>query len=346
MRPRSPPSSRGAAAERLIAAGQWTPGGPDITIVMDAGYDITPPARALRDLPVALVGRIHSDRVTRLPKPPRTPGVNSRPPQHGPEFRFAKPETWPAPVITTATDTMNHKKAETQAWDRFHPRPTHRSARLEHDGELPLAEDTLVRLHVEHLSKERETSPVWSWSAKTGAAPMDMNLWWQAFLRRSDPEHTFRFEKQTLSKRPARRKGPRLRTPGRMLPTAAKTPYRRGPWRRIRSGEDRWSGFTTRSIGPSATRSLATRWTFRRPTPGRRAAWRGRERLLGHGTPCDYHRARSVTHAVFPLSAVSTNPARESVPHHQITPDRRNRDSRSHSPSRPSGRTARGCHGG
>ncbi len=73
---------------------------------------------------------------------------------------------------------------------------------------------------------------------------------------------------------------------------------------------------------------------------------RGRERLLGHGTPCNHHRARSVTHAVFPLSAVSTNPARESVPHHQITPDQRNSDSRSHSPSGPSGKAARGCHGG
>lgn len=28
-----------------------------------------------------------------LPKPPRMHGVNGRPPKHGPEFRFAKPET-------------------------------------------------------------------------------------------------------------------------------------------------------------------------------------------------------------------------------------------------------------
>lgn len=31
-----------AVAERLVAAGQWTPGDPDITIVMDAGYDASP----------------------------------------------------------------------------------------------------------------------------------------------------------------------------------------------------------------------------------------------------------------------------------------------------------------
>lgn len=31
-----------AVVERLVAVGQWTPGDPDVTIVMDAGYDVTP----------------------------------------------------------------------------------------------------------------------------------------------------------------------------------------------------------------------------------------------------------------------------------------------------------------
>jgi hypothetical protein len=62
--------------ERLIAAGQWTPGDPDITIVADAVYDVTRLAWMLRDLPVELVGRIRSDRVMRLPKPPRVHGTN------------------------------------------------------------------------------------------------------------------------------------------------------------------------------------------------------------------------------------------------------------------------------
>nr|WP_275466344.1 hypothetical protein [Streptomyces noursei] len=49
--------------------------------------------------------------------------------------------------------------------------------RLEHDGELPIVEGTLVRLKVEHLSKEREAPPVWLWSSKTGATPADVDLW-------------------------------------------------------------------------------------------------------------------------------------------------------------------------
>ncbi|MEV6765030.1 transposase [Streptomyces sp. NPDC051105] len=207
---RHPTPGRGRAAHlsRSVA-----PGDPDITIVMDAGYDVTRLAWVLRDLPVELVGWIRSDRVMRLPKPsPKEYALacpqGGRPPKHGKEFRFAKPETWPEPEVTTATDTVNYGKAETQAWDRVHPRLTHRSAWLEYDGELPVIEGTLVRLKVEHLSKEREAPPVWLWSSKTGAAPADVDRWWQGFLRRFDLEHTFRFGKQTLGWTT-----PKLRTP-------------------------------------------------------------------------------------------------------------------------------------
>jgi len=63
----------------------------------------------------------------RLPKPPGTHGVNGRPSKHGPGFCFTKPETRPEPAITTAAETTDYGKAETQAWDRVHPRLTHGS---------------------------------------------------------------------------------------------------------------------------------------------------------------------------------------------------------------------------
>ncbi|WP_259294618.1 transposase [Streptomyces canus] len=114
MRPRSQPPTEGGrrAAHRR---GPVADRDPHIVIVSDAGYDVTRLAWVLRDLPVELVGRVRSDRVMRLPKPPRTHGVNGRPPKHGPEFRFTKPETWPKPAITTVTDTTHYAKAETQA---------------------------------------------------------------------------------------------------------------------------------------------------------------------------------------------------------------------------------------
>lgn len=169
----------------------------------DAGYDITRLAWILRDLPVELIGRVRGDRVMRLPKP--TPEEyaqlypkGGRPPKHGPEFRFAKPDTWPEPAVTTRTATTNYGKAVAQAWDRAHPRLTHRAAWLDHQGELPLAEGTLIRLEVEHLSKDRAAPAVWLWSSKTGADDADVDRAWQAFLRRFDLEHTFRLFKQTL----------------------------------------------------------------------------------------------------------------------------------------------------
>ena len=55
--------------DRLIAAGQWRPGDPEILIVADAGYDVTRLAFVLADLPVLLLGRLRSDRVLRLPAP-------------------------------------------------------------------------------------------------------------------------------------------------------------------------------------------------------------------------------------------------------------------------------------
>jgi hypothetical protein len=84
------------------------------------------------------------------------------------------------------------------AWDRAHPRLTHRAAWLDHEGELPLIEGTLVRLEVEHLSKDRAAPAVWLWSSKIGADDADVDRAWQAFLRRFDLEQTFRLFKQTL----------------------------------------------------------------------------------------------------------------------------------------------------
>jgi hypothetical protein len=60
-----------AVIDRLVTAGQCKPGDPQILIVADSGYDITRLADVLADLPVELVRRLRSDRVLRLPKPPR-----------------------------------------------------------------------------------------------------------------------------------------------------------------------------------------------------------------------------------------------------------------------------------
>ena len=83
-------------AERIIAAGHWRDGDPDILVVFDAGYDLTRLAWLLRDLPVEVLGRLRSDRVMYFPAPPRQPGTSGRPIRHGAAFKLADPATWPA----------------------------------------------------------------------------------------------------------------------------------------------------------------------------------------------------------------------------------------------------------
>jgi len=183
---------------RLAGAGHWGEGDPPILVIFDAGYDVARLAWLLADLPVEVLGRLRSDRVMQLPAPPRQPGTLGRPRKHGGELALADPATWPAPQITTSTVTSRYGMAAAAAWDQVHPRLTHRSAWLDHDGDLPVIEGTLIRLQVDHLPGDRDPKPVWLWWSATSALPGDVDRLWQGFLRRFDLEHTFRLFKQVL----------------------------------------------------------------------------------------------------------------------------------------------------
>jgi len=183
---------------RLIEAGHWREGDPAILVIVDAGYDVPRLAWQLSGLPVELPGRLRCDRVMQLPAPPRQPGTTGRPRKHGGELALADPATWPPPRVTTSTATSRYGTALAAAWDRVHPRLTHRSAWLDHDGPLPVIDGTLIRLQVDHLPGDRDPKPVWLWSSATGAAPDEVDRLWPAFLRRFDLEHTFRLFKQVL----------------------------------------------------------------------------------------------------------------------------------------------------
>jgi hypothetical protein len=194
---------------RLIAAGHWREGDPLILVIFDAGYDVTRLSFLLADLPARVLGRLRSDRVMQLPAPPRQPATRGRPRRHGGQLALSDPATWPAPQVTTSTPTTRYGIALAAAWDRVHPRLTHRAAWLDHDGPLPVIEGTLIRLQVDHLPGDRNPKPVWLWWSGTGALPADVDRCWQAFLRRFDLEHTFRLFKQVLGWTT-----PKIRDPG------------------------------------------------------------------------------------------------------------------------------------
>lgn len=197
----------------LIDQGQWEAGDDDILIVFDAGYDAPRMAHLLDGMPIEVLGRMRADRVMRRPTPTLKEYAlaypqGGRPPKHGKEFRFTRPETWGEPDAEAVQVTDCYGTAQAMAWDRIHPRLTTRSAWIDHHGELPIIEGTLIRLTVDHLPGGHDPLPVWLWSSKTGMTSEDVELRWQAFLRRFDLEHTFRFVKQTLGWT-----RPRLRSP-------------------------------------------------------------------------------------------------------------------------------------
>ena len=143
---------------------------------MDAGRaDVTRLAWLLADLPVELLGRLRSDRVMRLPVPPRRPGTNGRPRKHGRELALSGPAAFPDPHVATSTAASRYGTAVTAARDRVHPRLTHRAAWLDHDGPLPVIEGILIRLQVDRLPGDRDPKPVWLWWSRTGALPADID---------------------------------------------------------------------------------------------------------------------------------------------------------------------------
>ncbi|OLO25752.1 transposase [Streptomyces sp. MNU77] len=199
--------------EDLVDKGRWKRGDRDILVVFDVGYDAPRMAHLLTGLPVDVLERMRTDRVMRRPAPsleeyalacPR----GGRPPKHGKELRFARPETWGESDAATVQVTGYYGTARAMAWDRIHPRLTTRSAWIGHTTELPVIEGTQIRLQVDRLPGGNDPLPVWLWSSATGLTGNDIDLRWLAFLRRCDLEHTFRMIEQTLGWT-----RPKLRTP-------------------------------------------------------------------------------------------------------------------------------------
>jgi hypothetical protein len=98
--------------ERLVAAGFWTEGDPDILIVLDAGYDAPRISYLVSGLPVEIPGQTRSDRVVRRPASSREELFRAHPKggrmqKHGEEFVFGDPSTWGEEQAVTVTDTVS-----------------------------------------------------------------------------------------------------------------------------------------------------------------------------------------------------------------------------------------------
>ena len=152
----------------------------------------------LAGLPVELPGRLRSDQVMRLPAPPRQPGTNGRLRKHGRELVPSEPAVCPDPHITASTATSHTGNRCGRRLGPGAPAAHRRAAWLDHDGDLPVIEGTLIRLQVDHMPGDRDPKQVWLWWSCTGAAPGDVDRCWRGVLAPLDPEHTFRLFKQVL----------------------------------------------------------------------------------------------------------------------------------------------------
>ncbi len=183
---------------RLIAAGQWQDGDPEIVIAMDAGYNVTRLAWLLADLPAVLVARVRSDRVFFRPAPPRVPGRAGRAAVHGAPVRCADPATWQDPDVRQRGDAAGHGPAAVTAWNRLH-QALHRHCGGWEDWPprtpFPAVAGTLIRLECRQPGRMQ---PMWLRASAPAAGPQEVRVLWTCYLRRFDLEHMFRFLKQQL----------------------------------------------------------------------------------------------------------------------------------------------------
>jgi hypothetical protein len=193
---------------RLAAAGAWQQGDGDIIVVMDAGYDVIRLAWLLADLPVVICARVRSNRVFYRPPAPKPPGMPGHPRQHGTPLRCAAPATWTAPALAGRGRAGRHGTVTVTAWHQMHPKLTKDSAWEHHPGKVPVIDGTLIQLQPAPRPGRPAPAPMWLWASAAAASPQQITALWQAYLRRFDIEHTFRFLKQTLGWNT-----PRLRDP-------------------------------------------------------------------------------------------------------------------------------------
>jgi hypothetical protein len=152
-----------------------------------AGYDPVQLTQVLGEARAASLVRLRAGRC--FYADPTAQPRTGRPRRHGHKFACDAPQTWPTPTGDLTVEDEQYGRVRVRAWTRLHPKPQGEHAQRDARGRPPSVRGTLLLVEVSRLpdSPQRTREPQALW------------LWWRAYVRRFDVEHTFRFVKQTLN---------------------------------------------------------------------------------------------------------------------------------------------------
>ena len=146
-----------------------------------------------------LCARLRSNRVFYGAPAPKPPGMPGQPREHGTPVRCDDETTWAGPSITgQARHAAGTAPCRSRRGTGCTPSCAKDGGWARHPGKIPVIEGTLIQLRPARLPGYRELKPMWLRASVTGAGEPEITVLWQAFLRRFDLEHAFRFFKQVL----------------------------------------------------------------------------------------------------------------------------------------------------
>jgi hypothetical protein len=171
------------------------------TFVFDAGYDPESLARELGEDggQVAVLVRLRRDRCfyadpVQVPRP-----RGGRPRRHGAKFACRDEGTWWVPAADRHEADEQYGQVRVRAWADVHAKSQNHPAKGSRRTRA-YARGTLILVEVSRLpAKTREPQQLWLWWHGPEGTMPDLGLVWQAYVRRFDLEHTFRFIKQGLN---------------------------------------------------------------------------------------------------------------------------------------------------
>ena len=170
--------------------------------VFDAGYDPVKLQQGLEGCCAQILVRLRAGRRFYAdPSLAGPPAHTGRPRRHGPKMKCADPSTWPEPSAEHVCEDAGYGYVRVRAWAELHPKVHDHEGRGSR-GPLPIVVGTLILVEVEQRvprgESRREPRVLWLWwHGPEGTAP-DLDLIWRSYVRRFDPEHTFRFLKQSM----------------------------------------------------------------------------------------------------------------------------------------------------